>query len=88
MSAIAWSLQRWGASHVRLEGFAGRSTGANAASRRLAEARAETVAQRLRDAGMSVEAGVATTISSRALYAIGGSARVRSVDVMAMAVSP
>lgn len=88
VDAVVWALRRWGASHVRLEGFAGRATGASAASRRLAGARAETIAQRLRDAGLSVDADVATTALSRALFASGGSARVRGVDVMARAVSP
>jgi hypothetical protein len=81
---IIWALRRWGASRVRLEGFAGRNTGVSDASRAFAVARTAVIAQRLRAEGFEVEEAVGDLNTSRALYETGGVERVRSVDIRAL----
>ena len=81
---IAWALQRWGVTAVRVEGVAGANTGATRSSRTLAQARADHVAAALAEHGVTATPARASRETARRLSA-DGVARTRSADILPFA---
>ncbi|MEZ5939269.1 MAG: DUF389 domain-containing protein [Hyphomonadaceae bacterium] len=76
-----WALERWGVTHVGLEGLAGRNTARSRSLSELALARAQATASALSDAGLEMDAVVASAATTAALFAQGGDERTTGVDI-------